>query len=87
MGFMNDSTERSDAPSLVDEVRVSHRLPTPRLARAIRESAHVSQVRLAAEIGVHRLTLVRWERGTSRPRGASLAAYVELLERLQEVSK
>jgi DNA-binding transcriptional regulator YiaG len=71
---------------LVDQVRLARRLPSPRIARAIREEAGVSQVALAAELGVHRVTLVRWESGTRRPRGKTLAAYVALLDQLREVT-
>lgn len=69
--------------SLLDDVRAASRLPTPARARLIREAAHVSQAALAAEIGVHRVTLARWEAGTSAPRGKCRAKYARLLEGLQ----
>ncbi len=69
---------------LVDEVRANRTLPTPAVARMIRTTAGVSQKRLAQELGVHRMTVVRWEAGTRRPRGSSKAAYAELLGQLQK---
>ncbi len=71
---------------LTDEVRRARSLPGPALARAIREAAGVSQVRLAAELGVHRVTVVRWETGERAPSGRLRAAYATLLAELREVS-
>lgn len=53
------------------------------MARAIRESAGVSRSRLAAEVGVHRATVMRWENGSCSPRGATLVRYVDVLTELQ----
>ena len=72
--------------TLVDQVAAARRLPAPRLAKAIRESAGVSQLRLAAELGVHRATVMRWEDGACRPRGEMLVRYAELLHDLQRVA-
>lgn len=69
---------------LVEDVRLARRLPPPRMARTIREEAGASQAAVAAELGVHRMTVVRWEAGTRRPRGQQLAAYVALLDQLRE---
>ena len=68
---------------LTEEVRRARRLPPPPMARAIRESAGVSQSRLAEALGVHRVTCTRWELGTRSPRGALRLAYAEILEELQ----
>jgi DNA-binding transcriptional regulator YiaG len=54
------------------------------LARAIRQAAEVSQERMAGELGVHRVTVARWETGRRRPRGPLLHAYVALLDALQQ---
>lgn len=67
---------------LIAEVRAHRRLPKPAEARAIRLAAGVAQTRLAGELGVNRVTLARWERGTRRPRGRLLERYVALLEAL-----
>jgi len=71
--------------ALVDQVRAS-RTFSPRVAKAIREAAGVSQQRVAAELGVHRVSVARWELGERVPRGPMLTAYVDLLRQLQEVS-
>lgn len=63
------------------------RLPTPSLARAIREQARVSQVDVAADLKVHPTTVARWEAGVRRPRGELLVRYVELLDELREVAR
>ncbi|GAA2004404.1 hypothetical protein GCM10009799_34550 [Nocardiopsis rhodophaea] len=72
--------------NLIREVRTHRRLPAPDDARSIRERAGVSQARLADELGVHRVTVARWESGTRQPRGALRLAYARLLLRLEEVS-
>lgn len=58
-------------------------MPAPPLARAIRTSAGVSQQQIAAELGVHRITVVRWESGENVPRGAMRVKYAQLLNDLQ----
>lgn len=69
--------------SLLSEVRAARNVLLPAdQARAIRRAAGVSQSRMAAELGVHTITLGRWERGEMRPRGAARARYVELLQAL-----
>ena len=55
---------------LVAEVREAQSLPAPDVARAIREAAQVSQARLAGELGVHELTVARWEKAHA-PRAAT----------------
>lgn len=73
--------------ALLEEVRQArrqaHRLPPPHLAKAIREAAGVSQQRLADELGVHRVSVARWELGLRRPRGRLLVAYTDLLDALR----
>lgn len=70
---------------LIREVRAQRRLPSPALARAIREAAGVSQGRLADELGVDRVTVTRWEGGLRRPRGSTAARYAELLAQLKRI--
>ncbi|WP_434316383.1 helix-turn-helix domain-containing protein [Leifsonia sp. P73] len=72
--------------TLPEEVRTARRLPSPDLARAIRRAAGVSQVRMGIELGVHRLTIARWESGERAPQGARRTAYAALLEQLREAS-
>jgi transcriptional regulator with XRE-family HTH domain len=71
---------------LIEEVRAARKLPPPSMARAIRLAADVSQERIAAELGVHRVTIARWEMGTRRPRGQLRIAYADLLQQLQETT-
>lgn len=70
---------------LTDEVRTRRRLPSPPERLRIRREASVSQARLAAEIGVTRAAVSRWEAGKRVPRGANLIAYVKLLDELREL--
>lgn len=69
--------------ALMDELRTRPRPPVPAIAKAIREAAQVSQARLAEELGVHRVTVARWEDGTRRPSGSTLGCYLALLEQLR----
>ena len=68
---------------LLEDVRKARRLPSPEMRRAIRMEAGVSQTRLAAELGVDRVTLARWESGDRTPRGELLGRYTDLLDELQ----
>jgi DNA-binding XRE family transcriptional regulator len=70
--------------SLLGDVKAARRLPAPPVARMIRMTAGVSQGRLAKEVGVHRITLSRWESGACRPRGDARARYARLLAELQQ---
>lgn len=67
---------------LIDEVRATRRL-SPKVARAIRQDAGISQQRLADELGVSRVTVTRWENGAFRPRGDTARRYAELIARLE----
>lgn len=69
---------------LVDQVRCVRRLPSPARARAIREEAGATQEQFAAELGVTRLSIWRWETGKCRPRGESAIRYARLLDALQD---
>ncbi len=73
--------------ALPDEVRESLALPAPDVARQIREAARVSQARLAEELGVHELTVQRWEAGTRTPSGERRLAYARLLRELDEAAQ
>jgi DNA-binding transcriptional regulator YiaG len=73
--------------ALVEQVAERRRQAVdPGVARAIRLNAGVSQAALAAELGVHRMTVNRWERGARRPSRTQLVAYRRLLDQLQDVS-
>jgi DNA-binding transcriptional regulator YiaG len=79
--------ESARMSALAEEVRESLSLPSPGVAREIREAAMVSQERLAAELGVHPLTVLRWEAGTRTPQGELRRAYARLLRELQDAAR
>lgn len=72
-----------DTRALLDEVRARKLVPNRLEAKAIRERAGVSQQRLADELGVHVLTVSRWENGTRHPRPEIQGRYAELLRALE----
>lgn len=72
---------------LIAEIRERQALPSPAEARAIREAAGVSQVRLAAELNVHWQTVHRWEAGVHAPSGDLRLAYIRLLRDLDEATR
>lgn len=69
--------------SLLDEVRQAKKLPPPNTARMIRLASGVTQERLARELGVHRMTVHRWETGERSPRGIHRVMYAQLLDELR----
>lgn len=71
--------------TLLDEVRQAKnlKLPPPNTARMIRVAAGVTQERFAQELGVHRMTVHRWETGERTPRGLHKVVYARLLEELR----
>jgi HTH-type transcriptional regulator/antitoxin MqsA len=68
--------------SILDTVR-NHRLPPPKVAQAIRRAAGVTQQQLADALGVHVITVGRWEAGTRTPRGELRDRYREVVEELR----
>ncbi|HWS47813.1 MAG TPA: helix-turn-helix transcriptional regulator [Acidimicrobiia bacterium] len=58
-------------------------LPAPTVARAIRVAARRSQQEVADAVGVHRVTLARWESGERRPRGHRREIYAAVLDEMQ----
>lgn len=75
--------ERQADTPLLDEVRERMRLLDPPEGAAIRRRAGVSQDRIAAELGIHRVTVARWESGSRRPRGELFRRYADLLNGLE----
>lgn len=73
--------------ALLDEVRESLAMPGPDVARQIREAAGVSRARFALELGVHEITVQRWEAGTCTPRGGLRRSYARLLADLDQVTR
>lgn len=72
--------------ALVERARTRARRPSPAVARAIRQAAGVSQIEVARELGVHPVTVARWEAGTRRPGGETALRYIALLDELREVA-
>lgn len=70
--------------NLIEHARAASTAPTPERARLIREAAGVTQTQLAQSLGVHRMTIARWESGEHRPRGLYLAAYSTALRQMHE---
>ncbi len=73
--------------TLLDRGRLRKRgLPAPPVRRLIREQAGLSQLDLAAYLGVSRPSVTRYENGRRTPRGALLERYRDLLDRLTRES-
>lgn len=70
--------------ALFADARLAAHCPPPRIAKTIRQTAGLTQQDLATELGVHVVTVARWECGTNRPRGRMLARYSSLLQQLHE---
>jgi DNA-binding XRE family transcriptional regulator len=67
------------------EIRVIGGLPPISERRALRESAGLSQARLARAVGVSRNAISQWESGARKvPRGPLLDKYVRALDALRE---
>jgi DNA-binding transcriptional regulator YiaG len=75
-----------EASALLERVRVTSQLPNPRNRRRIRERAGISQREMAEALGVGLMTINRWERGLTRPRGQQAVAYTSLLQQLKEAT-
>lgn len=74
------------ADELLARTRLATRLPSPRQRRQIRENAAVGQREMAAALGVAVMTINKWERGLTKPRGRHAAAYASLLEQLEDAT-
>ncbi len=75
-----------ETTELLTHARAVGNLPNVRQRRRIREDAGVSQRDMAAALGVGLMTLNRWERGLAQPRGRHAAAYLSLLEQLEDAA-
>ncbi|TQK19103.1 helix-turn-helix protein [Microbacterium sp. SLBN-154] len=71
--------------TLIEEAQLLKALPTPAEARRIREAAGIGVGRLAAEVGVNRVTINMWETGKRRPRGEFRIRYARALADLKHV--
>ncbi len=79
--YCNSSVEPMQ--TLLEEVEALRQLPSPALAKAMREEARITRRRLAKELGTHEITIWRWESGLSRPRGQRLVDYAKVLAALK----
>lgn len=57
------------------------RAPTPGFITSLREALGMTQAEFGERIGVDKMTVSRWERGTLRPSEESLAAIAKLRDR------
>lgn len=60
-------------------------LPPPKGRKALRLAAGVTVADVAAIVGVSRQAVNAWERGSARPIGNHLHAYLEILEMCRRV--
>jgi transcriptional regulator with XRE-family HTH domain len=67
--------------NLVEDLR-SRRALTPALARAIRKASGATQGEVAGALGVHRVTIARYESGARIPRGDLARRYMRLLQEI-----
>ncbi len=72
--------------ALLERARAIAQLPAPRQRRLIREQAGCSQREIAAALGVHTMTVNRWERDMVRPRGSGAIRYIDLLRQLEQAT-
>lgn len=70
-------------PTLEAKIQALRDLPTPDVRQHLRVVAGVTQDDIARELGVHRETVSRWERGERMPRGRLLVEYVAVLRMLR----
>lgn len=71
--------------SRIGELASVARLPQPRVRKALRIAAGLTQADVAGSIGVTRVTVSRWETGVREPRGALRRSYAEALEVMRDV--
>jgi DNA-binding transcriptional regulator YiaG len=57
---------------------------TPKQIRLLRKQLKLTQQELADLVGAQRVSVARWEIGTSRPTGAYLKLLVELKEKAKD---
>ena len=75
---------KPEAVRLIDRIQAlamkSPKAPTPGYVRTLRQALGVTQKELSERIGVDRMTVYRWERGTVHP-GAGAAKALDELRR------
>lgn len=78
-------TRRAQVISLSDDLKAD-RLPPPEMRGAIRRAAHGTQAKVAEHLGVHPVTVARWEAGTREPRGELRRRYRDALDEMQALA-
>ncbi len=58
-------------------------LPSPAVRKALRIEAGVTAAEAAEAVGVSRQSIIYWENGARRPRGANAEKYAEVLRAFQ----
>ncbi len=66
----------------IHRARIRRRLPAPPARRLLRERHGLSQGVVALAVGVTCASISRWETGERTPRGETLDAYLQVLDRL-----
>lgn len=74
--------ENAALETALGHARDRRRMPGPAERRVIRKAAGLTQVDVAAALGVSRVSVVRWESGARTPRGELANRYLSLLARL-----
>jgi transcriptional regulator with XRE-family HTH domain len=70
---------------LLERSAARRRLPDPAVRRLLRTRASLTQAELSTVVGVDRAAISRWESGQRTPRGETLDAYLDVLEKLAGV--
>jgi len=68
--------------ALIQTLRRRRSLPEPRVRKALRQAAGLTQEEVGAAVGVSGPTVSRWETGHRSPRGDALDSYAEVLATL-----
>ncbi|MFF8919518.1 helix-turn-helix domain-containing protein [Streptomyces sp. NPDC015032] len=80
---MNEETDSVEA--LLEEARLTARIPGPAERLRLRQAASLSRAQVAAAVGVGRQTVANWEDGTTDPQPPGRVKYLRLLEGLAEL--
>lgn len=78
-------TNKQPRYTLKQQVDLNLRLGPPEKRRSIRRRAHVPADVIAHHLGVTRQCVLAWEKGLRNPSGRNLAAYVEVLDLLDDL--
>jgi transcriptional regulator with XRE-family HTH domain len=71
---------------LRERLQARRELPPPDVLRDLRVKAGVSLEQVGEAVGVTGAAVFHWERGRSRPRAEHLAAYLQVIQLLREVT-